>query len=422
MNSIRLLADSLDSFYSANDADPALDAPTPPLLLDSDPDPSPPSPPSPPRVSPSATPSLTDPVSASHSLLSYVVHPFYLLWLIATFPVTYLITQLGLSLRRDPRSSVALDFASSHDPYLPQRDEKILPGENIPQDIQRDLVQTLDTNHLGEKDVPLANDISLTKLPASEKPLDDEKSTFLKTELLKQESFISNDIKSPNSCAKYIIPPPQRLYPLSRNPNKVRKKKTLILDLDETLIHSLSRGLPRGLRTASPLSPPRTIEIRINDLLCLYYVYKRPYCDYFLQQASQWFDLQIFTASVQEYADPIVDWLENDLIDHRSAAAPRLFSRRHYRHHCTYKDGVGYIKDLSRFFSKEEDLKNVILLDNSPISYALHHDNGIMIEGWINDHSDRELLHLLPMLHSLSLCIDVRYILGMKQGEGVFEC
>lgn len=248
-----------------------------------------------------------------------------------------------------------------------------------------------------------------------------------KTELLKQENIMANSIKSPTAYSKYIIPPPQRLYPLSRNPHKKRRKKTLILDLDETLIHSLSRGSPRSFNSSSA-SAPRMIEIKLNNVASLYYVHKRPYCDFFLKEISKWFELQIFTASVKEYADPIIDWLENDIVDFtndsgKSHVQPpsKIFTRRYYRTDCTYREGVGYIKDLSKFFPKEEDLKHVIILDNSPISYALHEDNAVMIEGWINDQSDRDLVNLLPMLHSLSLCIDVRFILGLRSGEKVFE-
>lgn len=258
-----------------------------------------------------------------------------------------------------------------------------------------------------------------------------------KTELLKQENIMSNTIKSPSSSSKYIIPPPQRLFPLSRNPGKRRKRKTLILDLDETLIHSLSRASPRSFGGSSS----HMIEIKLNNMATLYYVHKRPFCDYFLKEIAKWFELQIFTASVKEYADPIIDWLESDIINYinppkknKSPSSstnllhgphandqPRVFTRRYYRTDCTYRPGVGYIKDLSKFFPKEDDLKNVIILDNSPVSYALHEDNAVMIEGWINDQSDRDLLNLLPMLHSLSLCIDIRYILGLKNGEKALE-
>ncbi|KAI5969999.1 NEM1 [Candida margitis] len=249
-------------------------------------------------------------------------------------------------------------------------------------------------------------------------------------EQIKQENLLANEVKSPSSFSRYMIPPPQRLFPLSRNPQRKRRKKILILDLDETLIHSLSRG---GPRTFNPASKSKMIEIKLNNVSSLYYVHKRPYCDYFLTQISQWFELQIFTASVKEYADPIIDWLEEEIIDslrkkgkrHKIQSSsdyikPHIFTKRYYRSDCSYRPGVGYIKDLSRYL-RDDELKNVMILDNSPISYAMHEDNAIGIEGWINDSNDRDLLNLLPLLKSLSLCIDVRFILGLKNGEKLFE-
>lgn len=237
-----------------------------------------------------------------------------------------------------------------------------------------------------------------------------------KTELLKQEKMLANRIKLP-TASKYILPPPPRLFPLLRNPERKRRRKTLILDLDETLIHSLLRGAPRLLGNSSLC---HMIELKVNNMATLYYVYKRPFCDFFLREISKWFELQIFTASVKEYADPIIDWLENDMVDHQQDGQ-KVFAKRYYRNDCTYRPGVGYIKDLSKFFQRSDDLRSVIILDNSPVSYALHEDNAVMIEGWINDQSDRDLLNLLPLLYSLSVCIDVRYILGMRSGEKLFE-
>jgi CTD nuclear envelope phosphatase 1 len=74
---------------------------------------------------------------------------------------------------------------------------------------------------------------------------------------------------------------------------------------------------------------------------------------------SKWYDCVIFTASVQEYADPVIDWLE---------AERKIFKARYYRQHCTVENGA-YIKDLSVI---EQDLGKVCILDNSPISYAWH--------------------------------------------------
>lgn len=76
-------------------------------------------------------------------------------------------------------------------------------------------------------------------------------------------------------------------------------------------------------------------------------------------QVSKWYNLIVFTASVQEYADPVIDWLELER---------KYFSARYYRQHCTYRSGA-YIKDLSQV---EPDLSKVMILDNSPMSYIFH--------------------------------------------------
>nr|CAG8526900.1 432_t:CDS:2 [Entrophospora candida] len=88
------------------------------------------------------------------------------------------------------------------------------------------------------------------------------------------------------------------------------RSKTLILDLDETLIHSTSRG---------SRSDTHMIEVMVDNHACLYYVYKRPYVDYFLKKVSEWYKVVIFTASMPEYADPVIDWLDpnKDLISDR---------------------------------------------------------------------------------------------------------
>lgn len=91
----------------------------------------------------------------------------------------------------------------------------------------------------------------------------------------------------------------------------------------------------------------------------LYYVHKRPHCDEFLRKICKWFRLVIFTASVQEYADPVIDWLEQER---------KYFQARYYRQHCTLRNGA-YIKDLS---AVEPDLSKVMILDNSPMSYIFH--------------------------------------------------
>ncbi|KAK3953783.1 HAD-like domain-containing protein [Pseudoneurospora amorphoporcata] len=235
---------------------------------------------------------------------------------------------------------------------------------------------------------------------------------------------ISAALKSPTSpvgaLTKYpktpapprpLIPKRQPSYKISAvDPANLKHQKTLILDLDETLIHSMSKG--------GRMSSGHMVEVRLNTTYVgvggqqtigpqhpiLYYVHKRPHCDEFLRRVSKWYNLVVFTASVQEYADPVIDWLESDR---------KYFSARYYRQHCTFRHGA-FIKDLS---SVEPDLSKVMILDNSPLSYMFHQDNAIPIQGWISDPTDLDLMYLIPFLEGLQYVSDVRALLALRDGE-----
>lgn len=209
------------------------------------------------------------------------------------------------------------------------------------------------------------------------------------------------------------------LFPKKLIPRSVlysKKKKTLVVDLDETLIHSISRGT-----THNNSSQAHIVEVKLSTsgISTLYYVYKRPHCDHFLSKVSKWYDIVIFTASMKEYADPVIDWLESTF--------PGKFSKRLYRSDCTLRDGVGYIKDLSVVYGGNKNsisvdrLNETIIIDNSPISYAMQVDNAIQVEGWISDPTDANLLNLIPLLEALRYTTDVRNILALKSGEKAFH-
>ncbi|CCU82358.1 NIF domain protein/NIF domain-containing protein [Blumeria hordei DH14] len=223
--------------------------------------------------------------------------------------------------------------------------------------------------------------------------------------------------KSPNLLPvtrfSYSPPPPRPLLPRSLpsySPSNGRlAQKTLVLDLDETLIHSMAKG--------GRMSTGHMVEVKLSTIIgakcgatpgpqhpILYWVNKRPHCDEFLRLVYKWYNLVIFTASVQEYADPVIDLLEQER---------KVFSNRYYRQHCILKHGA-FVKDLSLV---EPDLSKVMILDNSPLSYMFHQDNAIPIEGWINDPTDNNLMHLLPLLESLQHVKDVRAFLALRGGE-----
>ncbi|KAJ8330409.1 Nuclear envelope morphology protein 1 [Batrachochytrium dendrobatidis] len=171
-----------------------------------------------------------------------------------------------------------------------------------------------------------------------------------------------------------------------------QRKKTLVLDLDETLIHSTSRGSRRH---------DFIVEVLVNSHICLYHVYKRPHVDLFLRKATEWFKIVIFTASMPEYADPVIDWLDS---------TRTIVSKRYFRESCTSFFGT-LTKNLEVV---ESDLSQVCLIDNAPLSYKLNPDNGIPIETWTDDPNDEALLDLLPFLDALRFADDVRSVLSLR--------
>jgi RNA polymerase II subunit A small phosphatase-like protein len=97
--------------------------------------------------------------------------------------------------------------------------------------------------------------------------------------------------------------------------------------------------------------------VDIEGNVCNIFVSKRPGVDYFLKVMSQYFELVIFTASLSKYADPLMNQM-----DPSSHCTMRLF-----REHCTYLNGV-FTKDMSKI---GRNLKDAIILDNSPSAYML---------------------------------------------------
>lgn len=109
---------------------------------------------------------------------------------------------------------------------------------------------------------------------------------------------------------------------------------------------------------------------------------------------AEHYELVIYTASLSKYADPLLDWLDPE----------GLCSYRLYREHCTFYNGI-FVKDLSRL---ARDLKDTIIIDNSPASYLMHPECALPITSWYDDMADTELYLLTPILNSLSKVEDVR--------------
>ena len=85
----------------------------------------------------------------------------------------------------------------------------------------------------------------------------------------------------------------------------------------------------------------------------------------------------------------------------------KTVKHRLFREACLHHRG-NYVKDLSQL---GRDLKDVIIIDNSPASYIFHPINAIPITSWFNDLNDTELRDLVPFLEELKSVPDVTKVL-----------
>eukprot|EP00826_Nyctotherus_ovalis_P038571 TRINITY_DN3620_c0_g5_i1.p2 TRINITY_DN3620_c0_g5~~TRINITY_DN3620_c0_g5_i1.p2 ORF type:complete len:175 (-),score=40.94 TRINITY_DN3620_c0_g5_i1:150-674(-) len=148
---------------------------------------------------------------------------------------------------------------------------------------------------------------------------------------------------------------PPFLPPLA--PAQAPHTLTLVMDLDETLIHYKEEE---------------------NAILV------RPGANQFLKVLSKYYEIVVFTAALQDYADWAIDYIDPD----------GCVKYRLYRQHTTFSGG-GFIKDLSKL---GRDIKKVIIVDNVKDNFQLQEENGIWIKSWDDDLEDNALFELCQLL------------------------
>jgi len=161
---------------------------------------------------------------------------------------------------------------------------------------------------------------------------------------------------SPCHMRAYLPP----LSPRSQN------KFTLVLDLDETLVHFEENQERTGGQ-----------------------FHVRPFAVDFLKQMSKYYELVIFTAAIKEYADWILDKIDEE----------GVISHRLYREHTCQKNNV-FLKDLTLL---GRDIRKCIIVDNNAENFQIHPQNGIFIKSWYGDPTDQALKRLAPILRGTSL-------------------
>ena len=200
-------------------------------------------------------------------------------------------------------------------------------------------------------------------------------------------------------------------------PNLQNNRKLLLLDLDETLVHAdFKEEFSNDKYDAIIKFKSKRDEIEIfkdvendstwceagepEDDLHFVGIFVRNGLKKFLIEVNKYFDVGIFTASVKEYEDAVISFLDPE---------NKLIKFRLYRNNCINFNDSFYIKDLRIF--KYLDLKNIILVDNSLYSFAAQINNGILINSFYNDKNDIELQNVLEYLVNFILpANDVREV------------
>ncbi|ETE63522.1 CTD small phosphatase-like protein [Ophiophagus hannah] len=150
--------------------------------------------------------------------------------------------------------------------------------------------------------------------------------------------FRDYNVESPSPNGTSVLPPlveengglqkPPAKYLLPEMTISDYGKKCVVIDLDETLVHSSFKPISNA---------DFIVPVEIDGTIHQVYVLKRPHVDKFLQRMGDLFECVLFTASLAKYADPVAD-----LLDRWGVFTARLF-----RESCVFHRG-NYVKDLSR--------------------------------------------------------------------------
>ena len=169
------------------------------------------------------------------------------------------------------------------------------------------------------------------------------------TQLLKNKNNQNQDIGTIDMTNLNIINiKEQNTKTIPLIPFPPSKQYSLVLDLDETLIH-----VPKG-----------------KNIFIL-----RPGLRKFLHSLTEYYELIVFTTGIKEYADQIINFIEKD---------EKYFSYRLYRESATFLNEQ-YYKDLNKL---GRDIKKIIIVDDKEINMELQEENGIIIKPFITENDE----------------------------------
>ena len=162
-----------------------------------------------------------------------------------------------------------------------------------------------------------------------------------------------------------------------------KKKYTLVLDLDETLIHLRQRK--------DVINIKNDVNIKINNTSDYfsdnydknrnkYLLQFRIGLFSFLTILKPFYEIISFTSATREYADVIINEIEK---------SRKYFDYKFYREHTViYKDT--FVKDISRI---GRDMSKIIIIDNNESNFVLNKENGIKIAPYYGDDDNNNIIN-----------------------------
>jgi len=201
----------------------------------------------------------------------------------------------------------------------------------------------------------------LTEETTGDSPHGINENTLIYSDELKQAALLSRPAQEELS--------PKRVFLGERT-----KRYTLVLDLDQTLVHS-SEVHPRTSGTEG---------------VCSFAVKVRPFVSKLLEQMSKIFELVVFTAAEEVYAKPVVG-----IIDPENKYLKKVICRQN----CIQTPQGFLVKDLRIFADRE--VNEILIVDDNVLSFAFQLANGIPILPFNGEEEDDELNYLMEYLNEI---------------------
>lgn len=255
-----------------------------------------------------------------------------------------------------------------------------------------------------------------------------EEDSFKKEENIYKEISVKDDIKHNNMHGKNDnVKSKDAKLPLPPMLPQDHGKMTVVLDMDETLIHSIFMkdiahnipGFPKnGNISIHTTNEPMVIwklKQQADMILDIYggvVVFLRPGVHRFLYKLSEICEIVLWTAAEQEYADEILNCL-----DPHGELIPMC--NRLYRNHTVEGRNKERLKDL-RLLGR--DMKRTMLIDNSLVAVQAAPNNTLLVEDFFGDPNDEQLESIWDFVSACDDLSDIRPALKMSlKASGVLE-